>query len=109
MGITTSVGLFSGINTADMIEKLMAVERRPLNSLMQRKSDYETQISAFGELSSVLSEFQSALSDLRSTSLPSLTATSTDDSILTASAGTTASEGQFQITVNSIAQEHKIY
>jgi len=109
MAISSSVGLFSGINTADIIEKLMEIERRPLETLQSRKDDYEKRISAYGELTSKLSALQDALADLKADELPSIAATSSDETVFTATASTGASEGVYQVVVSEIAQAHKIY
>ena len=115
MATITSTGLGSGLNIESIITGLMAVEQRPLNVLNQRQSEIETKISAYGKLQSALSTFQSSLSSLKSISaFQVFSATSSDESVFTASASSDAVAASYSIDFSSsnpahqLAQAHKM-
>jgi flagellar hook-associated protein 2 len=113
MATITSTGLGSGLNVESIISGLMAVEQRPLNILNQKQSDIESKISAFGNLKSALSTFQSSLSSLKSISaFQVFSATSSDETSFTASASSSAVAGSYTIDFSGaghqLAQAHKI-
>jgi flagellar hook-associated protein 2 len=115
MPTITSTGLGSGLNIESIISGLMAVEQRPLDVLNQRQSEIETQISAYGKLQSALSSFQSSLSSLKSTSaFQVFSATSSDDTVFTATASSSAVAATYTIDFSSsnpahqLAQAHKM-
>lgn len=105
----SSAGIGSGLNVDSIIRQLMALERRPLNRLEQQKSEYAAQLSAYGTLKSAVSDFESAMRDLDSVSDFKLySATSSDDTIFTATASSDAAKGTYDIEVTNLAQAHKI-
>ncbi|MGB9624777.1 MAG: flagellar cap protein FliD N-terminal domain-containing protein, partial [Phycisphaerae bacterium] len=53
-GISTGVGLISGINTSQLIQQLMAIESRPVQLLQQRVQDATAQRTAYMALSALL-------------------------------------------------------
>lgn len=104
----TAAGIGSGLDVDSIVAQLMALERRPLVSLQQKKEDIDTRISAYGTLKSALSEFQTAMADLSTpAALKVFTATSGDSSVFTASATNTAAASSFQIEVARRAERHK--
>ncbi len=104
MGIGVS-GLMSGLDTDSIISKLMELERRPILLLQSREASFQSKISAIGTLKGALSEFQSAVSDLKdSDNYQSYTASSSDRDVLTATASSDASSGTYQIEVTNLAQ-----
>ena len=54
-------GIGSGLDVQSIVSQLMAVERQPLQRLEFKQSQYESQISACGQLSSSFGTFQSAI------------------------------------------------
>jgi flagellar hook-associated protein 2 len=109
MAITSSTGLFSGLETGKIISQLMAVERRPIELLSKKKSVFEAKISSYGSISSALSSLKNALSALKRNSFLSVSAFSSDSTVFTASATSSASEGTYSIKVNNIATSQSIY
>lgn len=94
----SAAGLGSGLDIESIISGIMAVERRPLQLIEQRQSDIQTKISAYGSLKSSISKFQDALNDLKSiNSFQVFSTKSTDDSVFSASANSTAVEGVYEI------------
>ena len=62
----TAPGIGSGLDVQSIVSQLMAIERQPLQRLQFKQTQLETQISAYGQLSSTLSTFQTAMKDLGS-------------------------------------------
>ena len=53
-GITSGVGLISGLPTADLIASLMQLERRPITLLETRVAGIQTQRTAWADLTARL-------------------------------------------------------
>lgn len=106
----SSPGIGSNIDVNGLVGQLLALEARPLNTLKQRKSQYNAELSAFGKVSSDLSAFQSAVSALKtSDSFKVFTATAADTTYLTSSADSTASAGSHSITITQLAKAQKLF
>ncbi|NVJ60361.1 MAG: flagellar filament capping protein FliD [Gammaproteobacteria bacterium] len=104
MGLITSAGIGSGIDLESIIEALVTAERRPkeisLNRLEQRTN---TTLSGLGKLQSALSNLEDSLANLTEANFRTRTATSSNESQLTASANYLASETNFAVTINQTA------
>ncbi len=109
MGVALNTGIFSGLDTSKIISDLMALERKPLERLEVKKSSYEAKFSSYGTLSSSLSSLRSSLSSLKSSSFLSMSTTSSDTTVFTATATSSASEGTYNIKVNNLATSQSIY
>ncbi len=109
MSLASTIGITSGINFDQLVSQLMAIEMVPLQRLQQRIEDYNQKISAVGTLTSVLSTLKDAVKDLRDTELLGMTATSSDMTVLSATATPSASEGTYRIVVNRLAQAQSLY
>jgi flagellar hook-associated protein 2 len=109
MATTGAVG-GSSIDVQSLVSQLVAAERKPLDAQIARASSrVATQISAVGSLMGAMSSFQSALSSLRTTAaFNTRTTSSTDTSIATASATTSAVPGRYDIEVDTLASAHQI-
>jgi flagellar hook-associated protein 2 len=107
-GLTIS-GVGSGLDINGIIDSLMGVEQLPLQRLQQKSADYLTQISAYGQLRSDLETFQTSVAKLKSfNDLSALSATSSDESVLTVEAGNNATVGTYDINVDFLAQAQKL-
>ena len=60
-GISTGIGLISGIDTASLIDQLIAIERRPVETLQERVTAIDVQRAAFLELSAQLLAVQNTM------------------------------------------------
>ncbi len=106
----SSAGLGSNIDVNSLVSQLLALERRPLDRLNQRKTQYNAELSSFGKISSDLSGFQSAVSALKTAdSFKVFTATAADTTYLTSSADSTASAGSHSITITQLAKAQKLF
>ncbi|HHJ13526.1 MAG TPA: flagellar cap protein [Gammaproteobacteria bacterium] len=105
----SSPGLGSGLDVNSIVDQLMAIERQPLDRLEADKRDIDTQLSSLGQLKSALSQFQSTLDDLKSLdALEVYTAGSSDESVFTATANSSAVSTTMTVQVNRLAQAHKM-
>lgn len=107
MAISSGGG--AGLDVQNIVSSLMRVERVPVNQLTAKKSDIEVKISGVGKLNSALSDLQNTAKKLRDPSkLGSFTATSSDESILTATAKSGEVEETHQIKINKLASNHRL-
>jgi flagellar hook-associated protein 2 len=105
----TAAGVGSGLDIETIVSQLMSLERRPLAALQRRESDTQAQISAYGTLTSALSEFESAMADLSTLeSFRVFQSDSSDDDVMTSSAGSDAAAGLYNVEVSRLAQNHKM-
>lgn len=108
MGIS-SAGIGSGLDVSSIVTSLMAIEQKPLTAVTTQKTDFQSQISAYGTLKSALSTFQTAVSALSSASkFNAQTVTSSSSSVFTATANGTASLGDNAIKVSQLAKSQKL-
>lgn len=99
----------TNIDVGGIVAKLMAVEERPLTALNTKEASAQSKISAFGQVKSALSSFQSSLQGLSNSSkFQANAATSSDPSVFTASAMTSASVGSHAINVVSLAESQRL-
>jgi flagellar hook-associated protein 2 len=105
----SSPGVGSNLDVNSIVEKLMSVERQPLNRLASQQSSYQSKLSAYGTLQGALSAFQTAVQDLAGTArFSAQTATVSDSTILSASANANATPGSYTIEVRQLAQQQKL-
>ncbi|KAF7598167.1 MAG: hypothetical protein CGU29_05585 [Candidatus Dactylopiibacterium carminicum] len=108
-GITSSVGLASGIDIEDTITKLMAIEKRPVTLLESKKEVITTKLSSMGLIKSALSEFQAAAAAIDSrTEFAAYSASLADSSIASASASSAAKAGSYSLEVQQLASQQKL-
>lgn len=101
----SSLGVGSGMNLQSVVQQLMAVQSQPLQQLQTQQSDYQSQLSAYGKLSSALSTFQTAMQGFTDpTQFQAFTATSSNQNVLSATADSSATAGNYQLTVSQLAQ-----
>jgi flagellar hook-associated protein 2 len=77
--------------------------------LQARAETFETQLSAYGQVKSALSTFQSAMRSLNHVSdFKKFSATSSNESVLTASTNSATATGEYSIEVDRMAQAHSM-
>ncbi len=102
-------GIGSGLDVNSIVSQLMALERRPLDQLGAQKSDLSAQLSAYGQLKSAFSTFQSAMKGLSSSDkFQVYSATPSNSDSFTATASSTASAAVHSIDVLALANAHKM-
>ena len=108
MAITVG-GLISGINTQEVIEQLLELERKPITKLQLKEAAYQVQLTSYGVFRSELSSLRTAAGALDSSlDFNVFKGTSSKESSFTASVFSTADTGVTSIEVNSLASAHKL-
>src|SRR5690625_2001369 len=97
-------GIISGMDIEAMVNKLMEAERMPLERLKQQQTLLEWKREAFRDVNSKLLELDNMMLDMKlsKTYHPKATVSS-QDSAVTASASSSASNGSYDIQVTDIA------
>ncbi|WP_083917425.1 flagellar filament capping protein FliD [Leeia oryzae] len=109
MGISSSTGLISGIDTNSLVSSLMSVERQPELLLQAKLKSFSTTISALGVITSSVSGIQAAAAALKDSSSLSLSAsTSSDTNVATVSSTGSAATGNYSLSVSLLAQANKL-
>ncbi len=104
MSIISGIGLTSGIDYNSIISKLIEVERIPIKLLENRKEVYNDKISVYNTLSSKLETLKDAVDKLRTDdNFYEKTASVSNESVLDASASTSAAPGLYTIEPHSVA------
>ena len=109
--IISSVGLGLGttLPISQVLTGLMQVESIPLTQLQNQVGGVQTEISAYGQLTSALSTFQQALTKLNQpTEFQTFSATSSNTSALTASAVVGAQAGTYTVATTQLAQAQSL-
>ena len=104
-------GLVSGFDTTSIIGSLLQFQQNQIDLLNSKKLDITTEKTSFGGMEAQLVSLRASLGRLNRTTasvFDTRVATSSDDSILTAAAGTKANNGVYSLTVNSLAKAHQI-
>jgi flagellar hook-associated protein 2 len=109
MASITSTGIGSGLDINGIIDKLMQVEKKPIDAINQKISDVQTKISAFGQVKSALSTLQSAAKSLSDpNTLYAVTTSVGSGAGFTATAGAGATTGTYDIGVQRLAQAQRV-
>jgi flagellar hook-associated protein 2 len=109
---SNSAGAAGGsvINVSELVSELVSATQAPQENIISNQTQAVTaQISAVGTLQSALSTFQSSLSALDTPSaFGSETASSTDPTAFTATAGADATLGSYSVSVTQLAQAQQL-
>ncbi len=110
MAVSSATGGMS-IDVDAIVSGLMTIERLPLDKLNSKETSYKAKITALGLIKSKMAAFQAAAKNLSSSSSSSLLAfkaTSSDATIFSATAGSTAVAGTYSLEVTSLAKAQKL-
>jgi len=108
-GLTSVEGLISGLDTTEIIDSIMAVERRPITILEAQRERYNNQLLSYQSVTAKLLGVQSSAEGLaNSSTFDARVTTSSDTDILTASAAAAASVGTYDLTLDAIARSHQV-
>jgi flagellar capping protein FliD len=110
MATIQSLGIGSGLLTSELLENLVNAERVPgERRLDSQKELVDAKLSAFGEVSSAISQLNTSMKALNSVSaFNASTATSTNQDALTATASSIAGNGNYSVNIQQLAQQHTI-
>lgn len=109
MGVISGTGVFSGIDSGKIIEQLVAVERKPIEVLKSKKSDYNSKISKWGNISNLINNLRNSLTNLKSINLVPYKAQSSNPNVISATASSNALEGVYSIKVIKMAEAQSVY
>lgn len=106
----TAAGIGSGLDIESLVSQLVAAEGQPaINRLDSQEAKLQANLSAFGSLKSALSNFQTAVQSLQTdSSFQGRKAASSNTELFTASASTQATQGQYDIEIEQLAQAAKL-
>ena len=110
MEFTSIFGIQSGFDSASVVQKLIALQARPIDLKLAQLEAKETQLEAFQSLRDELQTFQSALNATGSfnqfnVTSANFTVTAGTGNVLSATPSGTAVPGVHNITVNALAQQ----
>ncbi|MBX3406141.1 MAG: flagellar filament capping protein FliD [Phycisphaeraceae bacterium] len=107
-GITSGIGLVSGLDTGSLINQLLSIEARPRQLAQQRILQLQSQQAALLDLNSRLSTLKTAAAKFRSARVfQAATATSSNTGVLTARAQPGAPLGSFSFLVDRVVQSQQ--
>ncbi len=105
----SDVGIGSGLDVNGIVSKLMEVESLPLTQLNSQIQSYQATLSAYGTVNSALSTFQSAVQAMNSAAQSTaLAVTPTNTSVLSGTATSAASPGNYNVNVTQLAQAQSL-
>lgn len=109
MATISSPGIGSNLPISDLVSQLMAVESQPLTVLQKKEAGVQAKLTAYGSLKGAISSFQTSVAALADVSkFQTLSATPSDASILSASATTVATPGNYSVSVSALAQSQAL-
>lgn len=110
MATSSSLGIGTGVDLNTMLTSIIAAERAPITALDTKISATNNTISLYGTLKSKLDALQTAADTLQYPSrLSALSATSSDTTVLGASAAYTAAVGSYGLEVTQLASAQKSF
>jgi len=110
MATISAAGIGSGLDVKSILNQIVEAERAPTeNRLNLKEAILQAELSAFGSIKSSVSTFQASLGNLKSASLFNSSKASVSNSdVLTASAVSTAQEGDYNVEVKNLANAHSL-
>lgn len=107
--IQSDVGLATGINITDTVDKLMAINSQPRDRLVTRTDNLKKAQVAYTELTALVIGVQLATTQLGKTdNFSTLKVTSSKTDIITASASGTPAAGKTKVTSVRLAQSQQL-
>jgi flagellar hook-associated protein 2 len=91
------------LDVPTLVSQLMSLERQPITKLQTKVTDTESKISSFGTIKGLVSTLQSALTKV-SASLEGYAATSSDTSVFSTTASSSAVAGSYTLSITSLAR-----
>lgn len=105
MATISSVGIGSGLDVKNIVSQLVALEKQPLTQLKAKADNVQAQVSAYGQIKSLVSTLSDAVGSLASlTGWNGVTATSSDSSAVSVSAIGGTSPTLFSVGVTTLAK-----
>lgn len=109
MTAISNLGVGSGLDLSTLLDNLTTAEQAPLTAIKQQQSSYQTKLSAYGQLQSMLGAFQGTANQLAKPSFfNAATATSSNTGVLGATGSNTAAAGTYSVNVTQLAQAQSL-
>jgi flagellar hook-associated protein 2 len=107
--VATISGIYSGIDWKATIDALMQIESRRVTILENRQTTQQQRLSAWQNINSRLATFQTAMDEMQDLdSFLVHSASSSNQDVLTATAGSGAANGSYSILVNQLATSSRL-
>ena len=107
--ITSGIGLISGIDTASIVDQLVAIEARPRDLVQQRVDILTAQKTGYLDINARLLALQTSADNfVKTQQFGAKQATSTNTNVLSASADADAPLGTYQFTVSRLVSTHQM-
>ncbi|HJR75406.1 MAG TPA: flagellar filament capping protein FliD [Nitrospiraceae bacterium] len=102
-------GLGNGVDFGQVVTQLVKVQQLPIDQLNQKKKDLQTKLSDYDALGAKLLTLQGAADKLRlNQRFDQNSSTVSDETVMTATASTTAAAGSYSLQVTQLAKAHQI-
>ena len=109
MAAVSSLGIGSGLDLNTLLTGLRTAEQAPLIALQTQQTSFTTKLTAYGQLSSALTNLQTAAAALAKPELfKGVQASSTSSDVLTATALSTAQSGSYTANVTQMSQAQSL-
>lgn len=100
-------GLASGLDTNQLVEQLMQIERRPIYLLQDQQKEVKSDLSAWESVAGNLSSLQNGLSNIGDTFAQMTTAVN-NENIASVTADASATPATYNLDVTHLAQAHTL-
>lgn len=108
-GLANINGVISGLQTDDIISKILQYKQRPIDLLNQKKAGLTEKLTAWQSMNARLLAVQLKAADLQSASAFAIkTAVSSNTDALTATASDTATAGTYTLKITQLAKAHQL-
>lgn len=100
----STLGVGSGLDLQGMVDKLSAIEQRPLQNLQKTATKFSAKLSVYGQIQSLASSLNSAVDGLaKPETYTGSVASSSDSSLVSATAAASATQGTYSVSVSQLA------
>lgn len=106
MATISSAGIGSGLEVSTIVDKLVAIERTPIDTLQTKATAIQSKLSSFGLLSSYMTNLGDIAAKLAQPDFWTRTTAASSDAAAVAATATTASAaaGSYSVAVSQLAQ-----
>lgn len=103
-GDTSSGSILGQLDVQYIVEQIIYAKQEPIRDLEEYQTLYEAKKTAFQDLNTKLSAVERSLYTLSRTGFDAKSVASSDSSVLTASAGSSAQSGSYDVVVKQLAR-----
>lgn len=105
----TAAGIGSGIDVESIITQLMEIERAPVRALDAKRERLDVELSAFGSVKSAMNELATTARTIGdATTFGPFVASTTDETVFTATASGAAAAESHDVEVLALASAHRV-